>query len=532
MRTPLVFTRGPRPAGGVPPGGKARRFRGRSKIVKVRMKACAVLLTALASGLVWCVERAERGPGAYSAAGEAARSRSLRAGYGRAVVTPPLGTPCALGLDDELVEVFDDLYVRALYLDCGAEKALVLAADLIEIARSDGDELTREVAKAVGMPASRIILHTTHTHQTANSRWEDSQALKPYGLSEAHSSSAFKSLLSKGLVDAARRAVAGAEECEMTYAESEVRGIASNRRIQAGDGSRVIFRSSRPPEEIRRLPEGPIDPLLRLVLFRSRTTGRMIGICNYSCHPSAAGGDEGPYATGDFPGRGMALAENQIDNLKLIHLTGTCGEINPGKHVLSDSPDPDSRKRDVELMGERYAAAIVSAVRMAEKRASPANPAGLAFARSAVSLPMRRDLASEAELSVQLEDMVKIYQKNKDSGEQRPRENWGILYRLHSARHTKNGRQETEAAALRLGDVFLTFIPGEISLRLGEGLRARFGRYKLLNVSCSIDGGISYVIPPEYFPEGGYEPTATDLAPEAYDVLLSHMATLLQKAGS
>jgi len=109
--------------------------------------------------------------------------------------------------------------------------------------------------------------------------------------------------------------------------------------------------------------------------------------------------------------------------------------------------------------------------------------------------------------------MVELYQRDKESGEQRARRNWGILYKLHSARHTKDGRQETEAAALRVGDVFLAFIPGEISLRLGESLRAALGRPKLLS-------------------EGGYEPTATDLAPEAYDVLLSHMARLLQKAGS
>ena len=504
---------------------------------KVKTRTCAVFATVLAAGFLWSVGREERSLAAHSGTGkaaavEAARSRPLMAGYGRAVVTPPLGTPCALGLDDELVEVFDDLYARALYLACGGEKGLVLAVDLIEIVRSDGNELAREVAEATGIPASRIIFHATHTHQTANSRWEDSQALRPYELSEAHSSSAFKSLLSKGLVDAARQAVAGAEECEMTYAESPVKDIASNRRIPAGDGNRVIFRSSRPPEDIRRLPEGAVDPLLRLVLFRSKKSGRAIGICNYSCHPSAAGGDEGPYATGDFPGRGMALAENQIGNLRLIHLTGTCGEINPGKHVLSDSLDPDSRKRDIELMGERYAAAVVSAVRIAEKRAPSESPAGLAFARSAVSLPMRKDLASEAELSAQLKEMVELYQRDKESGEQRARRNWGILYKLHSARHTKDGRQETEAAALRVGDVFLAFIPGEISLRLGESLRAALGRPKLLNVSCSIDCGISYVIPPDYFSEGGYEPTATDLAPEAYDVLLSHMATLLQKAGS
>ncbi len=65
------------------------------------------------------------------------RESGLIVGYGRALITPPLGTPCALGIDDELVEVFDDLYVRALWLESEGQAILVLAADVIGIAGED-----------------------------------------------------------------------------------------------------------------------------------------------------------------------------------------------------------------------------------------------------------------------------------------------------------------------------------------------------------------------------------------------------------
>ena len=169
-----------------------------------------------------------------------------------------------------------------------------------------------------------------HTHQTANSNWQVARILEPYGLSERFVSTRFKAKLAAAFVETARAALRDAVPCDMAYASAAVRDIASNRRIPVDEKGNVVFRSSRPSEDMRLKPEGAIDPLVRLVLFREKGSGRMIGICNYNCHPSSAGGDEGPYATGDFPGVGMSLAEQKAGNLRLIHLTGFCGDINPG----------------------------------------------------------------------------------------------------------------------------------------------------------------------------------------------------------
>ena len=155
----------------------------------------------------------------------------------------------------------------------------------------------------------------------------------------------------------------------MTFASAPAQGIASNRRIPVpGQAGKVLFRESRPSAELRRYPEGPIDPLVRLLLFRLVETGEMVGICNYNCHPTAAGGDAGAYATGDYPGVGMAIAEGDVPGLSLLHLTGTCGEINPGKYVSGDGYRAEDRQRDTWRLGSRYAAAIVSAVAVGGRR--------------------------------------------------------------------------------------------------------------------------------------------------------------------
>ncbi len=450
----------------------------------------------------------------------------LKVGYGRADITPPLGTPCALGLDDELVEVFDPLYVRALWLESGGQAVLVLAVDVIGIYSGDAEEFSAFIEKEIGIARDHVLLHSTHTHQTANSRWEIGKLLEPFGLAEQFVSSAFKDQLARGLVEAARQAKETAVPCALAYAEFPVKDIASNRRIPVA-GGKVVFRSSRPPAELREKPEGKIDPLLRLVLFRSRKDDSLIGIVNYNCHPSAAGGDEGPYATGDFPGVGMAIAEKKMGNLKLIHLTGTAGEINPGKYVLSDSLAPEDRKRDLKLMGERYADAILGGLQAARswKKAER-----LDISRETFGLTLRKDMATPEQIREKLAAAVEEYKKAKAEGRTQPGHVRG-LYEEYALSRSRDGKRTTEAAALRVGDVFFAFLPGEIMLKFGEELRDHFGRPKLLNVTVSLDGGLSYVVPQIYFEEGGYEPTATRLAPEAYDELKEKIVGLLESVG-
>lgn len=454
----------------------------------------------------------------------------MKVGYGKARVTPPLGTPCALGLEDELVEVFDDLFVRATWIQIGSEVVLIAAADVIGLYPSDCDEFIARIGAEVPVAADRIILHATHTHQTANSRWEVARLLEPHGLAEGFSSPEFKTTLSAGLVEAARQAISSATESEMTYREATVVGIASNRRVPVDEQGNVVFRSSRPSADLRSKPEGQIDPLLRVVLFRAIDSGRLIGLCNYNCHPSAAGGDEGPYATGDFPGVGMAIAEGEIEGLQLLHLTGTCGEINPGKYVTSNSEAPEDRKKDIRLLGRRYAAAILSAVSSAGDWHIPTG-LSVKFQRP-VELTLQRDMASEAEFEAQLLAEVSTYRRAKQAGAaiHDPLRRTVCWYNVR--RNTLNGKLQTRAAALRLGDIYFSFMPGEIFLQFGNFLREHIGQPRLINVPHCLDQNVSYVVPPECFQRGGYEPRATKLAPQAYDELMEAMVTLLKAVGS
>ncbi len=462
-------------------------------------------------------------PSATPSAGGAA---VLEAGYGKADITPPLGTPCALGIDDDLVRVLDPIYVRAVFLRRGEDRALILAADLIALTPGDIAGLAAAVERESGVPAARTIVLVTHTHQTANTRWETAAVLERSGLADRFSSVAYRDLLTRGFVKAAAGAVRSAAPVRVGYGEAKVERIASFRRVPTEPG-KVMMRPSRPSPDLREKPEGPVDPRVRVAVFRAGD-GSAIGIANYGCHPSAAGGDEGPYVSGDFAGRGLEMAEADRPGLRLLHLTAPCGDVNPGKYVTGDPLAPDDRKTDVEAMGRRYADSLLGAVAAAD---GWSDPDALVLARGPVSLPLQPGLPDEAEMERRVDDAVGIYRAARAAGRVEPGALRHVVHLGLTVRRSRDGRIPTEAAALRVGDVGFCFLPGEIMWRFGDVLRDRRGRPRLLTASCALDMTPGYVVPASYFPEGGYEPTATHLDPASYDILLEHAARLLGEAG-
>ncbi len=453
----------------------------------------------------------------------------MKVGYGKARITPPCGVPTVLGLEAELVRVLDDLFVRAACIEAGGQRVVIAAADLIGLDPADSDEFVAAIARATGVPTTNVVVHVIHTHQTANSHWETAAILEPYGLADSYASRAFRALVADGLVRAATQAAASLCEAEVCFTTAEAHGIASNRRVPVpGEGNQVRFRESRPNAELRSYPEGPIDPTVRLLLFRALDSNELIGITNYNCHPTSAGGDGGAYATGDYPGVGMSIAEGDIQGLHLLHLTGTCGEINPGKYVSSDSYLPEDRQRDAWRLGSRYAAAIVAAVQAAGTGDWQATESMTMAALNPLRLSVSPRLAGEAELLANLKEAVAAYRVQKPGGAQPRRPFQRDLGKIMTWRQTRAGVLHTQAAALRIGNVLLNFMPGEIFLQFGNLLRDKLGHPQLINAAYCFGSDFGYVVPPEAFAQGGYEPTATLLAEHAYDEMAEQVLGLLR----
>ena len=100
----------------------------------------------------------------------------MRAGYGISDITPPLGVELAgygyyLGRKAE--SIMDPLYARALLLEGdGGEHSLILSCDLLGMNRAVMRDIER-VAQTYGVPPSRVIAVSVHTHTGPALIWHE-----------------------------------------------------------------------------------------------------------------------------------------------------------------------------------------------------------------------------------------------------------------------------------------------------------------------------------------------------------------------
>ena len=90
----------------------------------------------------------------------------MRAGLGRFELTPPMGVELAgygYYLGRCAVSVRDPLYARALYIEDGDERALVISCDLLGLSREVCEGVFAH-AEAAGIPRERVLIVSIHTH--------------------------------------------------------------------------------------------------------------------------------------------------------------------------------------------------------------------------------------------------------------------------------------------------------------------------------------------------------------------------------
>ena len=95
-------------------------------------------------------------------------SNQLMAGAASAVVTPPVGYHMgAWGLrQGRSTGVHDDLFAKALVLENDEVRLAIVAMDVAGITRTILEEIQATVLELTGIPASHLLVNSTHNHTT------------------------------------------------------------------------------------------------------------------------------------------------------------------------------------------------------------------------------------------------------------------------------------------------------------------------------------------------------------------------------
>jgi len=264
---------------------------------------------------------------------------------------------------------------------------------------------------------------------------------------------------------------------------------------------------------------GPIDPELRCLLVRSGSRP-VAAIVNYGLHPAVLAGDNWLYSA-DFPGYlAEALSRTVGKWFTCIFLNGCCGDVN---HVDCR----DGQQGRGYTMAQRVGYMLGAAAHEAINAAEPVESVPVQVAREQVSLLRLRISDSER---AWCERVLAEAERHPPSGQvDGLPDAYYAKVRLQMW-HQQDRPDEVEVMAIRLGEVAIVGLPGEVFCELGlEIKRGSPAAHTLVAGLCN--DAVGYLPTREAFGQGGYEPTpgSTFYQPGSGERLVNSALTQLHR---
>ncbi len=445
----------------------------------------------------------------------------IRAGTGCMTITPPLGTPMAGYFAPRYADdVLDDLRAQALALEGDDSAAIVVACDLISLDAAVTDHIRDEISRQTGVPREAVVIACTHTHTgpTTGMPWADWHNDK------------YLALLPELIASAGVMACRHREPATVSVAAGSAPHLVFNRRFHMKDGTVRTNPGVLNPDIVR--PAGPTDPGVRVLRVNSPDGALLAVVVNYALHLDTHGGSA---VSADFPYflRETVRAELQSD-VPTLFLNGTCGDIN---HI-DVTREPVKGRENARRIGTSLAYEVLRVLPEAKPVAQPAVlRAASRRLTCGVRLPSEEEQKHAREvLGENWRDLDSCYVEVKDAqGQTRRVLNTERHHLRESLLLVDSGVRElrVELSALRLGNVGLAGIPGEVFVELGLAIQAASPFDPTLVVELA-NGSAGYIATRKAYDEGGYEVTLRRWAciePGAGERIVEESVALLQGLG-
>lgn len=443
----------------------------------------------------------------------------LLVGGAMADITPPLGTHLSGGVAQyrPAEEVLDPLFARALVWEAGGKRAGVVAMDVTIVTGEYTAHIRQAAADRYEIPPDALMVHATQTHSAPSVGGfmldSDFPRLPEEFTWLCGSIQSYADLAAERAIEAIGQAVSGMQPACFGAASGVDGRFAFNRRAIRRDGT--VGMASRHWEEpvgptwILYL-EGPIDPELGLLSFRSRAEEPVAVVANYTCHPVIV--FPRPVVSADWPGALADALRRRTGAGTVLTLNGACGNINPWSPF-----DPDY-VQDHRRMGEGLADVANKVLGEVEY----ASKVTVDWAIEHVQLPVRQPSDEELKWATAvLEDSPEP--SWADEARRGVSADWIAAASIYSV-YLMRQRSETldyEVQVLRIGDTALVGLPGEPFVELGLKIKMLSPTRPTYIVHCT-SHYVGYIPIPEAYERGGHEVTTrywAKLTPEAFDLV-------------
>ncbi len=394
----------------------------------------------------------------------------FKAGVAKVNITPPVGFPQAgyAGRDNVSDFIDDELYSKALVLDDGETEIVVVTNDLIRVTPQLTQQVRTAVYEQLGIAGDHVLLCASHTHFGPVLQAND------YLSSEimAAFDETYVRELARKMIGAIRMAHDQRCEARIAVGKGSAPELAFNRRTRKRDGKVTMSWRYPTPEEAAELTFGPMDPDVGVLRIEDLHGKLMATLINFACHP-VCGVDRMYAISADYPGHAMEFVERWEESVCLFSL-GCAGNIVPIER------EGNARR----WIGTALGAETLKMLQWLGAGDRPAS-VGLSARRISVELPLKSPSPQE------------------------------------------QAYQTTEVQALRMGEVLLVGLPGEVFVEFGLDIKQRLQAEHIFVLSLCNDG-FHYVPTESAYPEGGYETDSSPLAPGAGEMLADAAVELAQ----
>ncbi|MBX7257234.1 MAG: neutral/alkaline non-lysosomal ceramidase N-terminal domain-containing protein [Candidatus Hydrogenedentes bacterium] len=249
----------------------------------------------------------------------------LRAGWGKASITPPLGTPLA-GFDKRKGKpstgVHDELYAKALALSDGRDTVVLVGSDMLIVPNNVAEKARELVQAQTQLTANDIFFNSSHTHSGPGA-WGPGYMAKAFsGTYDPAIVEFLAKQFSAAIIDA--------------YNDLKLADLASG----SVDAPEYILNRTR---------DAGVDSELSYLIARKKD-GQSCYLVSFSAHPTLLGGDNMEFS-GDYPGYLQRLLEVKTGQFGM-YLGGALGSM--GSKI--DGPDGFTRALN---MGESLAKLVL-----------------------------------------------------------------------------------------------------------------------------------------------------------------------------
>jgi hypothetical protein len=431
----------------------------------------------------------------------------FRVGAAQVTITPAVGAPLAgyysLRPSDG---VHDDLYAKALVMECDGAKAAIIICDLITMPREVTMAARELIAKQTGIPGDHVIVAATHTH-TAPVLFRNAPRDDFDGGSSAISRK-YTAELPVQIAQSVAEANAKLTPAAIRAGAPRVENVAFNRRYWMQDGKVAWNPRKLDPNIVA--PAGPHDPEIGVLAFDTldKDAQSLATFVNYSMHPDTMGGTK---ISADYPGV-IAQAIEHVRPGISIFANGCCGNLN---HRNVWWADPQKGPPETARLGQAISGTICSGLPYLTNVTASSIQARKQSVQLSLPEITEADRAEVREMMPKVKE-AKFMQQVK-------------ILRVLDVLARDGKPQDVEVQVIAIGDdIAFVALPGEIFVELGLAIKkaSPFKHTMLIELANT---AIGYIPNRPAYDEGNYEVVSARCAAGSGEVLADTAIKILRE---